>query len=391
MPLCEKIVEMKEEMQQWRQHFHMFPEVAYEETRTAEYISEKLSSFGLDVHQGLGKTGVVGSLIAGTGEKKIALRADIDALYIQELNDIPYKSQNDGIMHACGHDGHISMLLGAAKYLSESKNFDGTVYFIFQPAEEARAGSKKMIDDGLFNIFPAQCVYGMHNFPHIPAGRFAVKPGPIMASLDTFEIQITGKGSHAAMPHQGKDPIVAAAHVINALQTIVSRTIDPMDSAVVSLTQIHGGDTVNSIPDCVSLKGTIRCFNADVQEEIKQQISHITHSICDGLGTSSDIRFNPENPGYPVTWNSENEYDIAARVAADVVGPKNVDLNPVPSMGSEDFAFMLKEIPGCFIWIGNGTPTGGSMLHNPKYDFNDDILTTGASYWVKLVETVLSL
>jgi len=389
MAIAKDIQQLHADMRQWRQHLHQFPETAFEETQTAKFIADKLTSFGLDVHQGLGKTGVVATLSAGNSDKKIALRADMDALFIQEQNTIAYKSSHDGKMHACGHDGHSAMLLGAAKYLSENRHFNGTVYFIFQPAEEGRAGARQMIDDGLFEQFPADCVFGMHNFPDIPSGHFAVKSGPMMASFDCFEITITGQATHAAMPHLGNDAIVASAQLINALQTIVSRTINPADPAVVSITQIHAGNTWNAIPESVVLRGTFRCFSSTVQTTIANKITQLVDSICRGFDVSADIRFNPENPGYPVTFNTEAETDIALKAALAVVGANCVNQQPTPSMGSEDFAFMLQEKPGCYIWIGNGSSENSCLLHNPHYDFNDEILPVGVAYWVKLVEIKL--
>ena len=378
-----------EDMRQWRQHIHQHPETAFEETATADFISNKLESFGLQVHRGLGKTGVVASLNVGQGNKKVALRADMDALFIDELNDFDYKSVNQGKMHACGHDGHSTMLLGAAQYLSKHQNFSGTVHFIFQPAEEGRAGGKQMIDDGLFELFPADSVYGMHNFPDVPLGHFAVKPGAMMAAFSCFEINITGRACHAAMPHQGNDPIVAAAQLISALQTIISRNMDPADPAVVSITQIHAGNTWNAIPESAVIRGTFRFFSPATGDKIENQIKHITENICSSFMVTADIIFNPENPGYPVTINSAAESQIAAEVAAEIAGVENVNLNPISSMGAEDFAFMLQEKPGCYIWIGNGTSSGNCLLHNPHYDFNDAILPIGAAYWVRLVEKIL--
>lgn len=377
------------QMRQWRQHLHQYPETAFEETQTAQFIADKLASFGLDVHQGFGKTGVVATLSAGNSDKKIALRADMDALFIQEQNTFAYKSRHDGKMHACGHDGHTAMLLGAASYLAEHRNFNGTVYFIFQPAEESRAGAKRMIDDGLFERFPADCVFGLHNFPDIPLGHFAVKPGAMMASFDCFEIIITGQATHAAMPHLGNDAIVASAQLITALQTIVSRTLNPADPAVVSITQIHAGNTWNALPESVVLRGTFRCFNDDVQQTIAAHITRLVNGICQGFEVTAEIKFNPENPGYPVTFNAEAETQLALQAAIAVAGAACVNLEPVASMGSEDFAFMLQEKPGCYIWLGNGSSENSCLLHNPHYDFNDDILPIGAAYWVKLVEIVL--
>jgi hippurate hydrolase len=389
MSITNNIQEVHVQMREWRQHLHRFPETAFEEIQTAQFIAEKLASFGLDVHQGLGMTGVVATLSAGNGDKKIALRADMDALFIQEQNTFSYKSCNDGKMHACGHDGHTAMLLGAASYLAQHQNFNGTVYFIFQPAEEGRAGAKQMIDDGLFAKFPADCVFGMHNYPDIPLGHFAVKPGAMMASFDCFEIIITGQATHAAMPHLGNDAIVASVQLITALQTIVSRTLNPADPAVVSITQIHAGNTWNALPESVVLRGTFRCFNTAVQQTIADKITRLVNGICEAFEVSAEIKFNPENPGYPVTFNAVAETELALQAAIAVAGESCVDREPVSGMGSEDFAFMLKEKPGCYIWIGNGSSENSCLLHNPHYDFNDDILPIGSAYWVKLVEIVL--
>jgi amidohydrolase len=390
MSIAHDIQLLHEQMRQWRQHLHRFPETAFEETETAKFVAEKLAGFGLDVHQGLGGTGVVATLNAGHGGKKIALRADMDALFIQEQNTFAHKSCHDGKMHACGHDGHTAMLLGAACYLAGQRNFNGTVYFIFQPAEEGRAGAKRMIDDGLFEQFPADCVFGLHNFPDIPAGQFAVKPGPMMASFDCFEIVVKGQATHAAMPHLGNDAIVASAQLINALQTIVSRTVDPTEPAVVSITQIHAGNTWNALPESVLLRGTFRCFSSTVQKRIADKITKLVDTVCAGFDVSAEIKFNPENPGYPVTFNTETETELAIQAAIAVAGQDGVDRQPPSCMGSEDFAFMLQEKPGCYAWIGNGPSANGCLLHNPHYDFNDNILPAGMAYWVKLVETVLN-
>jgi hippurate hydrolase len=390
MTLVKNLKQLHAEMRKWRQHLHQFPETAFEETQTAAFIAEKLTSFGLDVHQGLGRTGVVATLSTGNSKKKIALRADMDALFIQEQNIFSHASCHDGKMHACGHDGHSAMLLGAASYLSKNRHFDGTVYFIFQPAEEGRAGAKQMINDGLFDQFPADCVFGMHNFPDIPVGHFAVKSGAMMASSDSFEIIITGKATHAAIPHLGCDPIVVAAQLINSLQTIVSRNIDPADCAVLSITQIHAGNTWNAIPESVVLRGTFRSFNENVKTLIVDKMTQLVNSICTGFDVSVKIEFNPENEGYPVTFNTQAETAIALKAAQAVAGDNCVNQNPTPSMGAEDFSFMLQEKPGCYIWIGNGSSENSCLLHNPHYDFNDEILPVGAAYWVKLVEIMLN-
>lgn len=377
-------------MRTWRRHLHQFPETAYAEHDTADYIASRLQDFGLTVHRGLAGTGIVATLTAGNGSTAIALRADMDALDIEEQNDFCYKSRHAGKMHACGHDGHSAMLLGAARYLAQTRKFNGTVHFIFQPAEEGRAGAKRMLEEGLFDLFPVDSIYGMHNFPDVPAGHFAVKPGPMMAAYDCFEIHITGQVSHAAMPHLGKDPTIAAAQIITALQGIIGRSIDPADAAVISITQMHAGNTWNAIPESVVLRGTCRCYSSTVQERLKTRIKELVAALCQGYDIDSMLVFSPENPGYPVTSNSERESRIAAQVAAAVAGAGHVDLQPTPSMGSEDFAFFLQEKPGCYIWIGNGSSEGGCLLHNPRYDFNDEILPIGAAYWARLVETVLA-
>lgn len=389
MAIPSAITEMQAEIRLWRRHLHQFPETAFEETATAQFIADKLASFGLSVQMGLGQTGVVASLVSGTGQEKIMLRADMDALFIQELNDFDHKSRHEGKMHACGHDGHSAMLLGAAKYLSENRHFDGTVHFVFQPAEEGRAGAKSMIDDGLFQLFPTDYVFGMHNFHDIASGHFAVKAGPMMASFDCFEINLTGSATHAALPHLGSDAIVASAQLITMLQTIVSRSVNPSDPAVVSLTQIHGGHTWNALPESVRVRGTFRCFKPQVQSLIAEKIKQLVEDVSRSCGVQGSVVFNPENPGYPVTVNDGAATVMALKAAEAAAGPEQVDTCPEPSMGSEDFAFMLQEKPGCYIWIGNGPATGGCLLHNPRYDFNDEILTTGVTYWVKLVECML--
>lgn len=319
MHIYKEIEAMYTEMCSWRQHFHQFPETAFEEIKTSQFISSKLKSFGLKVHEGLGKTGVVASLSSGDRTKKIALRADMDALFIEEKNELPYKSQNTGKMHACGHDGHSAMLLGAAKYLANHTDFNGSVYFIFQPAEEGRAGAKQMIDEGLFELFPADSIFGLHNFPDIPQGHFAIKTGAMMASFDCFEIVLSGKATHAAMPHLGNDVLVAAAQIITTLQTIVSRNVDPADSAVLSITQIHGGNTWNAIPDSVAIRGTYRCFNSSVQKLIKDRLIQTVESLSQAFYLSAEISINPENAGYPVTCNTGAETAIAIEVAQEAI------------------------------------------------------------------------
>ena len=377
------------DMVSWRHHLHQHPETAFEEQQTSAFIAEKLKSFGLEVHEGLAGTGIVATLTKGNSSKKIALRADIDALPVQEENNVAHCSVHKGKMHACGHDGHSAMLLGAAKYLSLHPEFDGTIYFIFQPAEESFGGAKRMIDEGLFDIFPAGSVFGLHNFPDIPVGQFAAKAGTMMASFDTFEIELTGKGCHAAMPHQGRDPLLAASQLVLALQSIVSRNIPAHEAAVVSVTQIHGGNTWNTIPEQAKICGTFRCLNNQVQGLIKLRIEEITSSLCASLGINAKVAFNTESVAYPATINSADETALALKVAEILVGEANINRAPQASMGAEDFSFMLQQKPGCYIWLGGKTEKTQGMLHHPKYDFNDDILSHGAAYWIQLVSTVL--
>lgn len=389
MNMVPEILALNADMRRWRRQIHQYPETAFEETATARLIAEQLQQSGIEVNHGLARTGIIGILRRGNSSNSIALRADMDALYIQEQNQFDYASRHGGKMHACGHDGHCAMLLGAAHYLARHGHFDGTVYFIFQPAEECRAGAHQMISEGLFEQFPAQRVFGMHNFPDIPVGHFAVKTGPVMASFDCFEINLSGKATHAAMPHLGCDVLVAAAHLITQLQTIVSRQIDPADAAVVSITQIHGGNTWNALPDSAVVRGTFRSFKNSVRAQLEQSISRLAQSVAQGFRLHAEVCFNPENPGYPVTVNSPDETASAIRAAIEVAGADCVNTAPTPSMGAEDFAFMLQQKPGCYIWIGNGSSQGNCLLHNPNYDFNDEILPLGAAYWVKLVENEL--
>ncbi len=389
MNIDPEIAALHDDMRRWRRQIHQYPETAFEETETARLVADRLRQAGIEVHQGLAKTGVVGVLRRGNSTNSLALRADMDALFIQEQNQFDYTSRHHGKMHACGHDGHTAMLLGAACFLATRGRFDGTVYFIFQPAEEGRAGAHQMISEGLFEQFPAQRVFGMHNFPDFPVGHFAVRTGPMMASFDCFEITLNGQAAHAAMPHLGSDVLVAVAHLVTQLQTIVSRRIDPVDPAVLSVTQIHGGSTWNALPASAVLRGTFRCFKDSVRAQLEHNISHLVRSVAHSFDIQTDIRFNPENSGYPVTVNSPDETASAIRAAIAVAGIDCVDTNPMPSMGAEDFAFMLQQKPGCYLWIGNGSSDGGCLLHNPHYDFNDQILPLGAAYWARLVENEL--
>ena len=387
MKIIKDLIDLQPEMQNWRRDIHSHPEIAFEEHRTAKLVADKLESFGLEVETGIAGTGAVGTLKKGTGNRSIGLRADLDALLINETNDFPHKSKVPGKMHACGHDGHTTMLLGAAKYLAEKGNFDGTINFIFQPAEENEGGGKVMIDEGLFDKYPVESVYGMHNIPGMPVGSFAMKPGPIMASFDIFNLKIIGKGGHAAMPHTAIDPIIIGTKIVDAYQSIISRYIDPQQPVVLSVTQFHGGDAYNVIPNEIEMKGTIRCFSSKVQLSMEKQMRQITSSICSAYGANYEFEYEHR---YPATVNSADEVEASAKVAKEISGEEMVNLAPTPSMGSEDFAFMLQEKPGSYIWIGNGDREGSCMLHNPGYDFNDEILPIGATYWVNIAEDTLS-
>jgi amidohydrolase len=388
MPIVNRIADFHQDLAAWRQEIHAHPETAFEEKRTSDFVARRLQEFGLEVHRGLAGTGVVGTLRgAAPGTRAIALRADMDALHIHEKNGVAYASQTPGKMHACGHDGHTTMLLGAARYLAETRNFAGSVHFIFQPAEENEGGGRVMVQDGLFEKFPVESVFGMHNWPGMAVGKFALRTGAMMASFDIFEITVQGKGSHAALPHLGIDPVVAAAQIATGLQTITSRNTHPLDSAVVSVTQIHGGDTWNVIPDEVVLRGTARSFKPAVQDAIEAAIHRIAEGVASAMGARVVVRYERR---YPPTVNNAAEAAIAGAIASEVVGEANVDRELRPTMGSEDFAFMLQAKPGAYIFIGNGTGDQAVGLHSPHYDFNDEILPIGASYWVRLVERVLA-
>ncbi len=374
------------ELTAWRHDIHQHPELAFEETRTSDFVAKKLEEFGLEVHRGLAKTGVVGTLRAGTSNRAIALRADLDALPLQEENNVEHKSRIDGKMHACGHDGHTIMLLGAARELAQRPNFDGVVHFIFQPAEENFGGGGVMIKEGLFDLFPVEAVYGMHNMPMLPAGTFAMRDGPIMAACDRFKLVVTGVGGHAAAPHLGKDTVVIAAQIVTALQSIISRNVDPLDAAVLSTTIFNAGHAVNIIPEEVTLGGGVRTFRPEVQEMVERRMEEIISGICSAFGAT--YKFEYER-GYPATVNTTRGVEAAAAAAGTVAGADNVITDTPPVMGSEDFSFMLQKKPGAYVFIGGGTGEGSCMIHNPRYDFNDDILEPGVRYWVSLAEQQL--
>ncbi|MDR1935602.1 MAG: amidohydrolase [Candidatus Accumulibacter sp.] len=378
-----------DELAAFRRDIHAHPELAFHETRTADLVARELAAYGIEAHRGLAGTGVVGVLRKGESRRAIGLRADMDALPLMEKNGFAHASRNPGRMHACGHDGHLAMLLGAARHLAEnlaSLAFDGAVYFIFQPAEESEGGGKLMVEDGLFRQFPMDAVFGLHNWPGLPLGEMAVMLGPVMAGTCVFEIRLHGQGCHAALPHQGADTLVAASHLVLALQTIVSRNVHPCEGAVVSVTQMHGGDALNVIPDDTVLRGTIRYFKPEVEALIEAAIRRIGAGIEHTFGVQVHVALDQR---YPVTVNSAPQTALCQEVAASVLGPEKVRQDEAPSMAAEDFSFMLREKPGCYAWLGNGPGSDGHTLHSPHYDFNDANLAIGVSYWVRLVETAL--
>lgn len=386
MPIVNRIAEMHGEITAWRRDIHAHPELLYDVDRTAASIAAKLTSFGCDeVVQGIGRTGVVG-VIRGSkpGSKAIGLRADMDALPLEEETGLAYRSTVPGKMHACGHDGHTAMLLGAAKYLAETRNFAGTAVVIFQPAEEGGAGGLAMVKDGLMDRFGVNQVYGMHNYPGLPVGQFAIRPGAIMAAADYIAIDLEGVGGHAARPHLAVDTVLVGAQIVAQLQSIVSRNVDPLEAAVVSICQFQAGYTDNVIPQHAQLRGTARSLTAAVRELLQKRISEVVEGTARLYGARAKLTYTT---GYPVVVNHERETAFAATVAREVVGESKVDTSLAPVMGAEDFAYMLKERPGAFIFVGNGDSAG---LHHPAYDFNDEVIPIGTSYWVRLAETALA-
>ncbi|MBS7804085.1 amidohydrolase [Rhizobiales bacterium TNE-4] len=385
MPIINSVASFADEVAAWRRDIHTHPELDYDTIRTSGVVADKLKAFGCDeIVTGIGRTGVVG-VIKGRlpGDKVIGLRADMDALPILEATGKPYASQTPGKMHACGHDGHTAMLLGAAKYLAETRNFAGTAVVIFQPAEEGGGGGKAMVDDGLITRFGITEVYGMHNMPGLPVGHFAVRHGPMMAAADRFTIEIEGKGSHAAKPNESIDTVVIVAQLITALQSIVARNVDPLDSGVVSVTAIKAGDAFNVLPQTATLKGTCRTLKPETRDLLENRMREVCAGIAATFGAKISIDYNR---GYPITFNHEKETDFAIAVASDVSGKENVLTDIPPTMGAEDFSYMLEERPGTMIFIGNGNSAG---LHHPAYDFNDDVIPAGVSYWGRLVETAM--
>ncbi|WP_313032444.1 M20 aminoacylase family protein [Massilia alkalitolerans] len=394
MKLVEPILAYLPELQGIRRDLHAHPELCYEEQRTADVVAAKLTEWGIPIVRGLGVTGVVGIVKNGTSNRAIGLRADMDALPMQEINGFAHASRHPGKMHACGHDGHTAMLLGAAQHLAQHRNFDGTVYLIFQPAEEGGGGARRMMDEGLFEQFPMDAVYGMHNWPGIPEGHFGVVAGPMMASSNEFRVSVRGKGAHAAQPHRGIDPVMVAVQIAQAWQTIVSREKNPLESAVLSITQIHAGSATNVIPDEAELVGTVRTFSYGVLDLIQRRMEEIATGVATAFNASVDFSFKRN---YPPLINHPEQTAFAVEAMRAVVGADRVDTQVEPTMGAEDFAFMLQEKPGCYVFLGNGDGAhragghglGPCQLHNTSYDFNDNLLPIGASYWVRLVEMSL--
>lgn len=387
MPTIAALEAQREELAAWRRDLHAHPELAYEETRTASFVAAELRRAGLEVDEGLAGTGVVATLSAGAGPA-VGLRADMDALPIRETNDFAHRSRFDGRMHACGHDGHTVMLLAAARHLAGHARLDGTIRFIFQPAEEAAGGAEAMLRDGLFERFPVDRIFGMHNWPGLAAGRFALRTGPLMASMDCFDGRIEGRGTHGALPHEGVDPIFAFAQVVTALQGAVARNVDPLQPAVLSITKVRAGDAHNVIPSTVAFGGTIRCLDPAIRRLLKRRLEEVVGGVAQSLGAHAAIEYRTQAPA---VINDGASARVAAAAATAVVGAQAVVTEAEPVLGSEDFAFMLERIPGCYVFIGNGADGAGScVIHNPAYDFNDEILTTGASYWVRLAETALA-
>ena len=390
MKIIDSIVTQSASIAAIRRDIHAHPELCFQEVRTADLVAAKLTEWGIPIHRGLGTTGVVGIVKNGTSKRAIGLRADMDALPMQEFNTFSHASQNKGKMHACGHDGHTAMLLAAAQHFAKQRLFDGTVYLIFQPAEEGGGGAREMIKDGLFEQFPMDAVFGMHNWPGTEVGKFAVSPGPVMASSNEFKVVIRGKGAHAALPHNGLDPVPVACQMVQAFQTIITRNKKPIDAGVISVTMIHAGEATNVIPNSCELRGTVRTFSVEVLDMIEARMRQIAEHTCAAFGLSCEFEFVRN---YPPTVNSAKEAEFARAVMASIVGPDNV-LQQEPTMGAEDFSFMLQAKPGCYNFIGNGDGShrdidhggGPCMLHNPSYDFNDDLIPLGATYWVRLAE-----
>ena len=389
MSTSELLAPLHAEMTAWRQDIHAHPELGFQENRTAGLVAAKLEAFGFDeVHRGVGRTGVVGVLRAGKSGRSVGLRADMDALPILEVNRFGHCSVNKGVMHACGHDGHTAMLLGAARYLASTRRFDGVVNFIFQPAEEGLGGARAMIEDGLFDRFPCQAVFGMHNRPSLDIGRFAVRSGPMMAGGAFFDIRVTGKGAHGARPETSVDAALVAAQIAVTLQSIVSRNVAPIDTAVLSVTRIHAGDAYNVIPQTAELGGTVRAFSSEVMQLVERSMGRVAQATAAAFGATAEVDFRLL---FSPTVNNPAEAEFAARICGELVGQDKVERNPPLIMASEDFSFMLEQVPGCYLNIGNGLAEGGCEVHNPAYDFNDRALPLGAAFFARAVEAKLAL
>ena len=394
MKVIEEILAQAHSLAAVRRDIHAHPELCFQEQRTADVVAQQLTAWGIPIHRGMGTTGVVGIIKGGDSPRAIGLRADMDALPMQEFNTFAHASQHAGKMHACGHDGHTTMLLAAAQHLAQHRHFDGTVYLIFQPAEEGGGGAREMIKDGLFDQFPMDAVFGMHNWPGMKAGQFAVSAGPVMASSNEFKITIRGKGSHAALPHNGIDPVPVACQMVQAFQTIISRNKKPVDAGVISVTMIHAGEATNVVPDACELQGTVRTFTIEVLDMIERRMRQVAEHVCAAHDAVCEFSFHRN---YPPTVNHAAEAAFARQVMADMVGAENV-LAQEPTMGAEDFSYMLQAKPGCYFFIGNGDGThremghggGPCTLHNPSYDFNDDLIPLGGTVWVRMVERFLA-
>ncbi|HEX7382736.1 MAG TPA: M20 aminoacylase family protein [Burkholderiaceae bacterium] len=386
MTTLDDLAPLHADMTAWRRDIHAHPELGFAETRTADLVAGRLEAFGLEVARGIGRTGVVGTLRAGSGQRSLGLRADMDALPIAEANTFEHRSRHAGVMHACGHDGHTAMLLGAAHHLARTRRFDGTVHFIFQPAEEGLGGAQAMVDDGLFERFPCEAIFGMHNRPTLDVGRFAVRAGPMMAGGAFFDIDVTGVGSHGARPESGVDAALAAAQIAVSLQSVVARNVPPVETAVLSVTRIHAGDAYNVIPQTAALGGTVRAFSRDVMRLVERSMRRVAEGTAAAFGARAEVDFREL---FAPTVNDADEAEFAARICTELVGADRVDRDPPLIMASEDFSFMLERVPGCYINIGNGAGEGACEVHNPGYDFNDAALPLGAAFYVRLVETRL--
>jgi amidohydrolase len=386
MQIIDRIAQIHDDLTAWRRDIHAHPELGFEERRTSDLVAAKLAEFGCEVYRGIGKTGVVGRLRAGASPRSVGLRADMDALPIQEANSFDHRSRHDGRMHACGHDGHTTMLLGAARYLAETRNFDGTINFIFQPAEEGLGGAEAMVKEGVFDRFPSDAIFSMHNSPGLAVGKFTIRTGPMMAGCAFFDITVAGRGAHGARPEAGIDPVIAASHIAAALQTIVSRNVRPVDTAVVSITRFHAGDAYNVIPEQAVIGGTVRAFENETLGLIEQNMRRMASGVAGGFGAAAEVDFRVV--AIPLI-NDAAEAAFLADSAAELVGADNVDRNGVLVMASEDFSYMLNHSRGAYIRIGNGDEPGGCQVHNPGYDFNDAILPLGASLFARLAERKL--